>query len=165
MVENLDIPGRPAVRTPMQWEPGPGGGFTTADPETMRRPMPAAPLGPDHISVEAQRNDPDSLLTYMAMLASKRRETPHFGWGDVDLLECDQPSVLAHRAEVDGESVIAVHHLGDGPVEVTIRSGLAPGTELRHQLVSGRGLPDAVTVAEDGSLTLSLGRYGVCWLH
>ncbi|MDN4480651.1 alpha-amylase family protein [Demequina sp. EGI L300058] len=165
MVENLDVPGRSSVRTPMQWEPGPTGGFTTADVDQMRRPMPARPFGPDHISVEAQRGDPDSLLTAMSRLADLRREMPHFGWGDVEWLESDAPSVLAHRAELDGESVIAVHHLGEAPLEVTLTTGLEPGTRVRDQLASGAGVAEPVEVAADGTLTLTLGRYAARWLR
>jgi len=39
--DNLEIEGRLAVRVPMQWTSGPGGGFSTADPSTSRfSPMP-----------------------------------------------------------------------------------------------------------------------------
>ena len=48
MAENLDLPGRMAVRTPMQWQPGALGGFSTAPtPELLCRPFPAGPFGPD----------------------------------------------------------------------------------------------------------------------
>ena len=41
MGENLDVPGRLSVRTPMQWTPYDNGGFSTAPPERFVRPMPA----------------------------------------------------------------------------------------------------------------------------
>ncbi|GIG55028.1 alpha-amylase family protein [Demequina activiva] len=166
MVENLEVPGRWSVRTPMQWEPGAGGGFTTADQDGAERAMPARPYGPDHISVADQREDPQSLMTYIARLAALRRETPHFGWGSIEWLACDEPSVLAHHAVVDGDSVVAVHHLGDAPVEVTLPvAGLEPGTLLRDLLAEGPGMPEPVEVAHDRTITLTLGRYGACWLR
>ncbi|MFW7414821.1 alpha-amylase family protein [Demequina sp. SO4-18] len=165
MGENLDVPGRSSVRTPMQWEPGAGGGFTTASPDKLRRQMPAHPYSPDEISVADQRGDPESLLTHMTMLISKRRDNPHFGFGDVEWLDSAEPSVLAHKAVLDGSSVIAVHHLGEAPLEVTLTPGLEPGTQLRDELTSGAGMAEPVEVAEDGTLTVSLGRYGACWLR
>ena len=42
MGENLDLPGRMAVRTPMQWQPGEIGGFSTAE---TRRAVPAVSGG------------------------------------------------------------------------------------------------------------------------
>ena len=40
MAENLDIPGRLAVRTPMQWTGGANGGFSTAAKRRLTRPLP-----------------------------------------------------------------------------------------------------------------------------
>ena len=40
MSENLEIEGRLAVRTPMQWTSGPAAGFTTAPPDAACRPFP-----------------------------------------------------------------------------------------------------------------------------
>lgn len=166
MVENLDVPGRAAVRTPMQWEPGAGGGFTTAPPEDMPAPMPQRPFGADHLNVADQRDDPDSLLTYISRLASRRRDLPHFGWGDVTWLECEEPSILAHIAVLDGESVVVVHHLSDTPIEVRIRvPSLEPGTRLRDALATGPGVPEPVEVAADGSIAVTLGRFGSVWLR
>ena len=46
MGENLDLPGRMAVRTPMQWQPGPLGGFCTARrPGDLVRPFPSGRTG------------------------------------------------------------------------------------------------------------------------
>ncbi|MDQ3709284.1 MAG: alpha-amylase family protein, partial [Actinomycetota bacterium] len=47
MAENLNIPGRLSVRTPMQWTAEPGGGFSTADPASLRRPLTTGAYGPE----------------------------------------------------------------------------------------------------------------------
>lgn len=164
MGENLDVPGRPAVRTPMQWEPGAGGGFTTAAPERMPSPMPAAPYAPEHVNVADQRGEPGSMLTFISLLAAQRREHPVLGWGDLEWLDTGEPSVLAHRAHLDGECVITLHHLGETPVDVTVASGLEPGTVLRDQLAAGREAAAAVEVAADGTVTIPLSRYASVWL-
>lgn len=39
MAENLEIPGRLSVRSPMQWSDGPNGGFSEAPAEELCRPM------------------------------------------------------------------------------------------------------------------------------
>ncbi|WP_084039126.1 alpha-amylase family protein [Demequina sp. NBRC 110053] len=166
MVENLEVPGRLAVRTPMQWSPGPGGGFTTADEADMPAPMPAGPSGPDHVSVDTQVEDPDSLLTHMQLLIRRRREAPHLGFGQVRWIETDEPALLVHQSSLDGESVVAVHNLGSRPVEATfLVSDIAQGTELRDALHTGEGVPDAVVVGEDGAVEVTLPRYGARWLR
>ncbi|MFN3866738.1 MAG: alpha-amylase family protein, partial [Demequina sp.] len=112
MVENLDVPGRKSVRTPMQWGPGETGGFTTGSADDMPLPMPSGPLGPQHVNVAAQRDDPSSLLTFMQMLVHRRRETPHFGLGESRWLDTGHEAVLAQAASLNGSVVLAVHNLG-----------------------------------------------------
>ena len=62
--------GRDAARTPMQWRPGTGGGFTAAGVR------PWLPLGDvDADNVENQRADPDSVLHLARdLIALRRRE-------------------------------------------------------------------------------------------
>src|SRR5699024_6484487 len=69
MGENLDIPGRLAVRSPMQWRPRPGAGFSTAAEDDLVRPVVAeGEYGYERVSVGAERGDPNSLLNWMAAL-------------------------------------------------------------------------------------------------
>jgi hypothetical protein len=44
MAENLDVPRRFAVRTPMQWTAADNGGFTTAQKRRLTRPFPAVSM-------------------------------------------------------------------------------------------------------------------------
>ena len=46
MGENLDVEGRLAVRTPMQWDDGPNGGFSTAPKRRLTRPAAERPVRP-----------------------------------------------------------------------------------------------------------------------
>ncbi len=66
--------GRDAMRTPMPWRPGPGGGFTDAGTR------PWLPLGDTaheaEGTVEGQRSDPQSILSFVRHLISLRRATP-----------------------------------------------------------------------------------------
>ena len=39
MGENLDLPDRTAIRTPMQWSDEPNGGFSTAEPDRLVAPV------------------------------------------------------------------------------------------------------------------------------
>ena len=92
MGENLDLDGRMAVRTPMQWHPGKVGGFSTADPEQLCRPFPAAPYGPDQVNVVSQRHDPDSLFSFLREHIRCYRECPELGWGTLAILDHDRDS-------------------------------------------------------------------------
>jgi hypothetical protein len=63
MAENLAIPGRMSVRAPMQWSNEPNGGFSTAAPDKLRRPVvEGKKWGPAAINVADQQRDAASLL-------------------------------------------------------------------------------------------------------
>ena len=121
MGENLAVEGRMSVRTPMQWSPEPHGGFSTArTPPGCAGRSPPARFGPEHVNVAAQRRDPDSLLNWFERLIRRRRECPELGFGTLELLDDGAPSVLAHRCDWDGSTIVAVHELAGREAEVAL---------------------------------------------
>ncbi len=118
MGENLAIEGRMSVRSPMQWSAERHGGFSTVDNgRRLRRPLTKGAFGPEHVNVAAMRRDPDSLLNWFERLIRRRRECPEIGFGELTLLETREPTVLAHRCDWNGSTVVAVHELGGRAVE------------------------------------------------
>jgi glycosidase len=161
MAENLDVKGRLAVRTPMQWEPGPGGGFSPADSSQLPAPLVSGEFGPDRVNVVTQRRDPNSLLRWMGTMIRRRRECPEFGWGQYTVLDVDVSSVLAHLARWDGSAVLAVHNLAEQPVQVRLTlSNFPAGTRLVDLLRE-----ETIELYSDGEVTVDLGRYGYRWLR
>ena len=116
MAENLEIEGRYAVRSPMQWSPD--GGFTLSS--TPRRPMVSGPFGPQRVNVATQRRDPGSLLNWFERLIRRRRECPEIGFGTMTILDVGADAVFAHRCDWEGATVVAVHELAGEPVSVTL---------------------------------------------
>lgn len=116
MSENLDIEGRLSVRSPMQWSDERHAGFSPApDGARLVRPLPSDVT----VNVEAQRRDPDSLLNWMERLIRRRKECPEFGWGELRLIEASG-SVLAHRCDWQGRTVVAVHNLSGTTASVRL---------------------------------------------
>ena len=150
MRENLEIPGRMSVRSPMQWSSEPQRGFTTGE-------KPCRPIAPGDAEVAAQRRDPDSLLTWMEQLIRRRRECPELGWGEVTILDAGDPAVFAHRADWDGSTILAVHSLVEEPREVTLEVGEAEAVVdlFRHEELAPSGT----------HVTIKLGRYGHRWFR
>jgi alpha-glucosidase len=76
--------GRDPVRTPMQWDAGPGAGFTTA-------PEPWLPLSADHraVNVSAQEADPGSMLALYRALLALRRAEPALSVGALDAVAAE----------------------------------------------------------------------------
>ena len=155
MGENLEVEGRMAVRTPMQWSAEPNGGFSTVDdPARLRRPLPRGEYGPEHVSVAAQRRDPDSLMSWFERLVRRRRECPELGFGTLELLETGAPSVFAHRCDWDGATIVAVHELAGREAEVTL------------PVEDGEALVDLFADAEHPlPATLSLAPYAAHWFR
>lgn len=166
MGENLDIEGRYAVRTPMQWTPEPSAGFSTATPGRLTRPLPGGVYSPEHVNVADQRNDPDSLWSFMTHLIRRYRQSPEIGWATARVLEQPHPSVLAHLNEVDDWSMVVLHNFAPEPVELELDlsvlddAALPPVKELVALLSPGRFELD-----EGHTLRIKLDGYGYRWLR
>ncbi len=161
MGENLQVEGREAVRTPMQWTPHKNGGFSTADPKSFRNPMIEGRYGPEHVNVSAQRRDPGSLLMWITKLIEQYRGCPELAWGEYTVLDTGEPAVLAHRADIDGATVIALHNFADKEVsfELTL-DDLDDGQVLTDLLVDG-----TEKISSDGRVKIVLDAYGSRWLR
>jgi glycosidase len=161
MGENLAVEGRGAVRTPMQWTADPTGGFSTAPlPRLVAQPV-TGRFGPERVNVAAQRRDPGSLWSFIAMLAQRYRECPELGWGDFEVLDQPHGAVLAHRCSWTGGTIVALHNLGDAPVTVPVTLRDEPvGSRLVDLLAQG-----STPLPPDGRVELRLDGYGYRWLR
>ena len=86
-----DRAGRDPIRHPMQWDASSSGGFTTGEPWL-------SPIDPQRRNVDAERRDPDSLLSFYRRLIASRR-----GLGTGFRLRDPEPRRLAY--ERDGSVV------------------------------------------------------------
>ncbi|WP_136517735.1 MULTISPECIES: alpha-amylase family protein [Cellulomonas] len=162
MGENLAADGRLAVRTPMQWTSGKNGGFSCAEPDALSGPVVEGAFGPDHVNVADQRRDPDSLLSFVQLLARRYRECPELGWaGHAEILEQPHGSVLAHRCTWQEASMVAVHNLGPEAVTVPLTLDDADEHSRLVDLLHG----DQLALDADGGVQVELTGYGYRWLR
>ncbi|MER5418860.1 alpha-amylase family protein [Streptosporangium roseum] len=155
--ENLEAEGRMAVRIPMQWSRS--GGFSP-DPKTVV-PTPDGEYGPRHVNVDDQRRDPDSMLKWITMLVERYRESPELAWGRYEVLDAGDEAVLAHRADAEGGTVIAVHNFADREAEVElVLRDLGHCEVLTDLLVDG-----TLDLPSDGRVRFALEPYGTRWLR
>lgn len=131
MGENLALDGRMAIRTPMQWNDGPNGGFSDCDPAVLEVPVPTrGKFGVKAVNVRSQQRDPASLLRWFQELIGAVRECPEIGVGNCSVLDVPMPkSVLAHRFDAPEGSIVLLHNLADEVVTVDL--GKLDGTAAR----------------------------------
>jgi len=168
MGENLEVPGRMAVRTPMQWSDAPNGGFSSARATRLPAQPPGDGFGPQFVSVSAQRGDPDSLLSFITLLVQRYRECPEMGWAPLHVLDQPHPGVVALCSSVGDATVVTLHNLTSDPVVVPVRlfdlTDGAPDTDVTYRLVDL--LADGeVEVGDGGGAEVTLDGYGYRWMR
>lgn len=162
MGENLDIDGRLAVRTPMQWTDQRNGGFSNAARSRLPRPLVSGAFGPEHVNVAAQRRDPDSLHAFIGLLTRRYRESPELGWADFSVLDQPHRQVLAHECAWDDRRIVAVHNLS--PESCTVRLNLERCDDSHHlvDLLQDSG---SIEIDDRGRVEVTLDGYGYRWLR
>ena len=115
MGEDLSLKGREAIRTPMQWSAAPNGGFSTAAPNQLVRPVvTGGDFGFENVNVRLQRNDSSSLLAWFERMMRTLRECPEINTGSCTHVDVPTPpGVLAHRADDDTGTVLFLHNLDE----------------------------------------------------
>lgn len=158
MGEDLTRQGRNAVRTPMQWSAGRNGGFSAAGKGRLPQPMvERGPFSCRAVNVEAQRDDPDSLLALVRKLAELRRTHPAIGIQDCQILGAFD-RVFVHAYKGPDEELVALHNLSGKRESVDVELDAVSSREA--EILLGTGIP----VPKQGRLAFALEPYGFAWL-
>lgn len=126
MGENLDLPERQPVRTPMQWSAeSPNGGFSSASRDRLVRQLVSdEQFAFPSVNVDDQRSDPASWLNWMRRLIQVRKSAPEIAHGHIGILETDDSAVLAHCTATDAHELILFHNFSREPREIRLRRRL-----------------------------------------
>ena len=170
MGENIWLPDRDSVRTPMQWNPDRNAGFSTADPGKLYSPViQSLNYNYQSVNVEAQLATSSSLLHWTRAMLGVRRRHPVFGLGRFVPVEADNPHVLAFLRVLDdgevpdeaGETVLCVNNLSHAPQATRLAlPGLGGGAV--EDVFGGSGFP---AVEADGSMLITMGSRDFFWLR
>jgi maltose alpha-D-glucosyltransferase/alpha-amylase len=161
MGEDLSLHERNSVRTPMQWSEAINGGFSTASPEQLIRPViNAGPFQYQNVNVAAQRRDPNLLLNWIERAIRLRKECPELGWGDWRILETDDPAVFAHSCQWQNRTILAVHNLSSKAREIKLDF-----RDYKHQHILDLLGDRQATPIQDDSHHVELEEYGYRWLR
>jgi maltose alpha-D-glucosyltransferase / alpha-amylase len=112
MGDNIYLGDRNGVRTPMQWSADRNAGFSNANPQRLYLPVVIDPeYSAAAINVEAQQNNPHSLLWWMKRLIALRKRYRAFGRGELEWLYPENRKVLAFLRRYEDERVLVVANL------------------------------------------------------
>jgi len=110
------------IRTPMQWDPLEGGGFTYETPWQ--------PLAEDALfrTVFAQTWESDSLLSRYRALIRIRNAHPALSTGNVSWVDTGTAGVASYVRQLEGQTLWILHNLTDQSLQPVLAPGSAVGS-------------------------------------
>ena len=112
MGDNYYLGDRDGVRTPMQWSPDRNAGFSKVNPQKLYLPVIGDPeYHYEAINVENLQRNPSSLLWWMRRVIAMRKRYAAFGRGSLEMLQPDNPKVLAFLRRYGDELMLVVVNL------------------------------------------------------
>ena len=159
MGDNIYLGDRDGVRTPMQWSNDRNAGFSRANRQRLYLPVISdAEYHYEAVNVDAQRANPQSLLSFMKRLIQLRKRYAAFGRGTLEMLHPENRKVLAFVRRHGDEVILVVANLSRfvqfADLDLSAFSGLAP-----VEMFGGAEFPRI----SDGRYFLSLGPHAWYW--
>jgi maltose alpha-D-glucosyltransferase/alpha-amylase len=170
MGDNIWLPDRNGVRTPMQWKAKEmNGGFSTAS-KLYAPVINCETYGYNAVNVDSQYNEPGSLFHAVSHMVRMRKKHPSFGTGALYWIDCDDKAVATYIRSTSFDKMLCVSNLSSRARDVTIKlpSNIisAPAADLSNE---GLMFPDILTSIKypvvEGVLHASLAPYQFLWLN
>jgi maltose alpha-D-glucosyltransferase/alpha-amylase len=154
MGDNIWLPDRNGVRTPMQWTAGDTAGFSEASVSSFYAPTIVDELySSARVNVQSQRQDPGSLWSTIRHMIAVRRNHHAFGRGDFKWLGLENESIAAFERSYQDESILAIHNLSNADQTVSLKNK-----------TSANKLADILTNQNFDSQHVELAPYQFLWL-
>jgi maltose alpha-D-glucosyltransferase / alpha-amylase len=166
MGENLALPGREPVRTPMQWSKEENAGFSGA--KRLFAPVVSeGPFGYEQVNVSEQREETGSFWYFVRDLIAVRKTRPEIGVCTVQVLEVernDQEILVFRYPSIEDDqrdiSLILFHNLSQQALSTTVDFQIASGHS--PEVLFGNG---SVMSGEKEKLAAELPPYGYLWVQ
>ncbi|MGH2635918.1 MAG: maltose alpha-D-glucosyltransferase [Actinomycetota bacterium] len=141
MGDNIYLGDRNSVRTPMQWSSDRNAGFSRANPQQLYLPV---VIGPEYhyesLNVEAQQDNPRSLLWWMKRLIALRKRSAALSRGSLEFLYPENRRMLVFLRQHEDERILVVVNLARSvqyaELDLSEYRGLVP-----HELFGGTVFP------------------------
>ena len=160
MGDNIWLPDRNGVRTPMQWTNDLNGGFSLAPPEELYFPVIDGQVySPARVNVAAARANRRSLYHRLRAMIEKRKQHKVFGRGSFRWARTNTTGVAAFFREYAGEWLLSINNLRAESQQLELEIPRAIEDEPR--LIFGEA--DTLRIG-DKKLTVTLDPYQYLWL-
>ena len=131
MGDNIWLPDRNGVRTPMQWENDFNAGFSEAPVQAVYTYIIDDEIyGPTKVNVVNERKNPDSLFNTIRHMIAVRKQHRVFGWGDFDWLEVHTKAVAAYTRSYHDEKLYILNNLSDNNQRIVLNENPREYTDL-----------------------------------
>jgi len=157
MGDNIWLPDRNGLRTPMQWTSDPDAGFSQAPFQALYAPVIDDEVyGPAHVNVTSQMKEPDSLWNQIRHMLAVRKKHTGFGWGEFDWIDVHSDKIAAFERNHQQEHLVILNNLSED-------------RETANITLSGRIYTDILKkktyTVENEQLQIQLQPYEYLWLQ
>jgi len=159
MGDNIELPDRNGVRTPMQWDKTLNSGFSKAIPEKLYDPViEGSEYGPDQVNVESQKQDPRSLLNKIRHMIRIRRQLPALKGGKMVWIDTGVEAIAAYWRIMGDARLMVVNNLSAKKQTATIDLDSNDNIAWKDQLTER-----VYTIDHEQVLPLNLEPYEYRW--
>ncbi len=160
MGDNLDLPDRNGVRTPMQWKASVNAGFSNADPSLLYSPIISrAPYNPQYVSVESQVKMPNSLFNRLRAMIHLRKRMPVLSRGTLRWEDTGSSAIAAYWRKDGSEAALVINNLSSAQQHAVIRLN-TENTGLWNDVLTGETYH-----FKEGYINIDLDSFQYLWLQ
>jgi maltose alpha-D-glucosyltransferase/alpha-amylase len=161
MGDNIWLPDRNGLRTPMQWDNSSNAGFSRAAAEELYAPLISSQeFGLNQVNVAAQRRDVNSKWHRIRNMIRLHKENHVFGWGKFSWQDAGNDAVAAYWRTLSERSLLIINNLSSDSQNIRLRIPEWCDSEP-VDLLSGRKKGKF----EEGDLLLKLQPFQFLWLN
>jgi maltose alpha-D-glucosyltransferase/alpha-amylase len=161
MGDNISLPDRDGVRTPMQWDDSTNAGFSDAQPVDLYTPV----IDTDEysyktVNVNSQKQNPDSLLNQMKHLINIRKSNSIFALGNYEFLSRDKTQFLIILRSYQNQNMLCILNLTEKKQNLELDLSEHHGKRV-DEIIQNKDFG----VINQGYTKFDLGPYGFLWLN
>jgi maltose alpha-D-glucosyltransferase/alpha-amylase len=156
MGDNIQLPDRNGVRTPMQWDDSRSAGFSESS-QLYSPLINSPPYNFSSVNVAAQMADPASLWHAIQRMIRLRKEHIALAEGSFAWVETGNNAVMAFYRTTESERILAVHNLSHSPqyAQIVLADPQSDLADLHS---------DQVISSAEARIDLTLAPYQYLWL-